>query len=287
MRQLRECGVSPRALTWRIEGERWQRVANDVVATFTGEPTHEQRLWIGQLHGGPGALVCGVAAAVLAGLRGWERDKVQVLVPYSSAVPGPLEGFRYVRSRRAVGAWRSSAPGVPRCRLEQAVLLFASAERSERTAHGILAAVVQQRLTTASRLMEVVDDLAPLRRAADLRAVLIEIDGGAQSVAELDVRRLCREHGIALPRRQTKRRDGDGRVRYTDCEWSLLGGRTLVLEVDGSFHMDADHWEDDLARQRSLSRPDLVIVRCTARELKHERAKVAMDLLRLGVPHAA
>jgi hypothetical protein len=65
--------------------------------------------------------------------------------------------------------------------------------------------------------------------------------------------RLCRRAGLPPPRRQTRRHDGTGRLRFTDCEWLLPDGIVLILEIDGAFHMDADHWEDDLARQRRLS----------------------------------
>jgi len=99
--------------------------------------------------------------------------------------------------------------------------------------------------------------------------------------------RMCRDHGLALPGRQLKRLDADGRMRFTDCEWRLPDGRVIVLEVDGSFHMDSQQWEDDLARQRQLSAPDRLMVRCTARELREEPWHVARDLRRLGVPARA
>lgn len=75
-----------------------------------------------------------------------------------------------------------------------------------------------------------------------------------------------------------------GRIRFTDCEWRLIDGRTLVLEVDGSFHMESEHWEDDLARHRGLSATDRVIIRCTTRELRDSPEVVARDLIALGVP---
>jgi hypothetical protein len=120
-----------------------------------------------------------------------------------------------------------------------------------------------------------------------MRRTLTEIAGGAQSVAELDVRRMCRRHRIALPARQVKRYDAGGRLRFTDCEWRLPGGGVVVLEVDGAFHMEAQQWEDDLARQRALSGPGRTIVRCTSRELRDDDRRLAGDLIRLGVPRAA
>ena len=238
------------------------------------------------LHGGNDSLVAGVHALELAGLKNWKRDDVTVLVPYAKSVPTPLSGFRFVRTRRSLTDMRSAGHGVPRCRPEPAALLFAAREGSTRTAQGLIAAVVQQRLSTPDQLSTWLDDLRPLRRSSLLREVLAEIAGGAQSIAEIDVTRLCRTFGLALPRRQLKRRDSRGRIRFTDCEWRLADGRTLVLEVDGIFHMDVESWEDDLARQRALSAADRVIVRCTSREIRDEPERLARDLAALGVSAA-
>jgi len=284
--QLAANGVSRATTGYRVTHERWQVVAPSVICTTTGELTPTQRLWLGVLHGGEGALVAGVHALELAGLKNWERDDVTVLVPYAKSVPTSLDGFRFVRTRRALADMRSRAGGVPRCRPEPAALLFAAEDRSARTAQGLVAAVVQQRLTTPERLAAWLDDLRPLRRSRLLHDVLGEISGGAQSVAEIDVKRLCRSFGLALPRRQVRRRDGDGRIRFTDCEWRLADGRTLVLEVDGIFYMDVESWEDDLSRQRALSAADRVIVRCTSREIRDEPERLARDLAALGVSAA-
>ncbi len=267
----------------RIDSERWQLLSPTVVATTTGELSDDQRIWHAVLHAGYGAMAGGLTAATLAGLKNWHRDVATIFVPYERGRPSPLPGVRFVRVRRSLRAVGSP----PRCRIEAAVLLFAAVDRSERTAQGVLAAAVQQQLTSPEGLLEWLDRLTPLRRAATLRRAIEDIEGGAQSLAEMDVKRMCRAFGLADPTRQVKRRDADGRIRFTDCEWRLQDGRTLVLEVDGGFHMEAEHWEDDLARQRALAGTDRIIVRCTSRELRDEPEKIARDLMALGVPAAA
>lgn len=284
--QLRDAGVTASAVRARVRAQRWALITPTVIATFTGSLTRRQLMWAAVLHAGPGALIGGLSAAELAGLERWHRDEITVLVPYADDVPPPLAGVAYVRSRRDLDAMLLAGSALPTCRLDPAILLFAASTPSPRSAQGVVAAVVQQRLTTPDRLLEWIGLLTPLRRAPMLRAALGDIAGGAQSVAELDVRRMCRRFRLALPARQVKRRDSSGRVRYTDCEWRLADGRTLVLEVDGGFHMEAER-EDDLARQRALTRPDRVVVRCTARELRDEPESVARDLLAIGVPRAA
>jgi very-short-patch-repair endonuclease len=286
--QLKAAGVDRWAVAHRIRSERWQDTPSPrVVATTTGPLSVEQSQWLGVLHARQGALLGGLTAAEADGLTKWHRDTITVLTPYESGRPAPLEGFAFVRTRRSVTDLRAKGSAPPRCRLEPALLLFAAGERNKRTAQGVLAAAVQQRLTTATRLLSWLDDLAPLRQAALLRTALEEIAGGAQSLAEIDVKRMCRTHRLRPPDRQVKHRDSEGRVRYTDCEWRLADGRTVVLEVDGGFHMDVEQWEDDIARQRALTAPDRILVRCTSRELRDEPERVARDLIVLGVPRAA
>ncbi|GAB2974934.1 hypothetical protein [Nocardioides montaniterrae] len=285
--QLNALGVRRWTVAQRVRTERWQQVSSRVVCTTTGELTREQRAWLGVLHAGDGALIGGLTTAEDLGLRGWQRDVTTVLVPYELGRPTPVEGIRFIRTRRDLAAMRLRRYGLPRCGLEAAVLLFAAQDRSERTAQGVLAACVQQGLTTPERLEEWVERLVPLRRSALFRRTLAEIAGGAQSLAEIDVARMCRRAGLRLPDRQVRRRDAHGRLRYTDCEWRLADGRTAVLEVDGLFHMDVEQWEDDIARQRALTTPSRLVVRCTTREVRECSEVVAADLRRLGVPLAA
>ena len=285
-RQLNELGLDRWRVRNQIAAGRWAERSPMVISTTTGQLSREQMMWLGVLHAGPQALVGGLTAAEVAGLRNWHRDEVTVLIPDELEVED-VPGIDFHRTRRRLDLMRSPGPGLPVCRVEPAILLFGAYQRSRRTAQGAVAAVVQQRLSEPMALIHWVNAMRPLRWAPMFREVIGDIAGGSQSVAELDVVRMCRDHGLALPGRQLKRLDADGRMRFTDCEWRLPDGRVIVLEVDGSFHMDSQHWEDDLARQRQLSAPDRLMVRCTARELREEPWHVARDLRRLGVPARA
>ena len=285
-RQLNELGIDRWRVRNQIAAGRWAERSPMVISTTTGQLSREQMMWLGVLHAGPQALVGGLTAAEVAGLRNWHRDEVTVLIPDELEVED-VPGIDFHRTRRRLDLMRSPGPGLPVCRVEPAILLFGAYQRSRRTAQGAVAAVVQQRLSEPVALIHWVNAMRPLRWAPMFREVIGDIAGGSQSVAELDVVRMCRDHGLALPGRQLKRLDADGRMRFIDCEWRLPDGRVIVLEVDGSFHMDSQHWEDDLARQRHLSAPDRLMVRCTARELREEPWHVARDLRRLGVPARA
>ena len=244
-------------------------------------------MWLGVLHAGRGSAVADLTAAELHGLRNWSRDEVRVVIAQNTECTD-LPGLTFIRTRHDIPELRTKCQQLPVLRIEPAILLYAARTRSERSAQGAIAAVVQQRMARPQDLLEWIDRLRPLKRAPLLRRTLRDIEGGSTSLAEIDLARLCRRFRLAPPRRQTKRMDGSGRLRWTDAEWQVPGGHVIVLEVDGAFHMSTDHWEDDLARQRRLSVPGInTIVRCTARELRDEPEQVADDLIRLGVPRAA
>jgi hypothetical protein len=281
-RQLTELGVSRAEVRHHLRMGRWAQRTSSVLSTTTGPLSLVQRLWLAVLHGGPTALIGGLSAAKVHGLRNWDRNDITVLVDDELSFE-PVDGVRFFRSRRPLHTMRSNTE-LPLCLVEPAILLFAGYERNRRTAHGAVAAVVQQQLTTPDVLASWLERMKPLRRAGELRVLLSDIAGGAQSLAEVDVRRACREFDIAPPRAQKKRRDRSGRLRYTDCEWRLADGRTLVLEVDGSFHDDVLQAIDDRRRNRKLTTPDRIVVSCSAHELRYEAWEVMEDLIALGVP---
>ena len=230
-------------------------------------------------------MIGGLSATEHHRLKGWQRDEITVLVANEMSFE-PLDGYRFIRTRRSFKLL--VAPGeLPVCRLEPAVLIFASLEPVLRTALGAVTATVQQRLTTTDRLREWVGLLAPLRRARNIRDLLVDVAGGAQSLAEVDVRKACREFGVAPPLAQRPRRDRSGRLRYTDCEWRLPDGRTLVLEVHGAFHDDVLQAMEDRRRNRKLTTPTRVVLQCSALEIRHEPWEVMEDLIALGVPRVA
>jgi hypothetical protein len=281
-RQLRAFGIGPNKVRNHVKAERWVERTGTVISTVTGELTREQRCWLGILHAGGESMVSGLTAVALHGLRRWERDDAYILVRHALTFD-PVDGVQFVRTRRPLGPLLSKTSALPLCQLEPALLLAASYELSERSGHGLLAAAIQQKLTSPHRLAAWIEDLKPLRRAPAFRAALGDIAGGAQSLAEIDVGRICDKFGIPRPVRQRRRLDADGRFRFTDAEWDLPFGHVLILEVDGAFHMEVEHWEDDMVRERALIDPTRHMIRCTARELRYHPGSVIDTLIRMGV----
>ena len=282
-RQLAQLGVSRSTVRSHLRAQRWSQRTSSVFSITTGPLSWEQRLWRAVLHAGPDSLIGGLTAAKVHGMRHWDRDEVTVLVGNDLSFE-ELSGVTFFRTRRPIDDMRVAASDLPLCAVAPAVLLFAGYEQNRRTGHGALAAAVQQRLTTVPDLALWLQRFRPLRGARGFRALLDDLGSGAQSLAEVDLRRACRRFGVQAPRSQSERRDRSGRRRYTDAEWLLRDGRTLVLEVDGGFHDDVLQAAADRARNRKLTTADRAVVSCTAYELRHDPASVMDDLIALGVP---
>ncbi|MDT9594050.1 hypothetical protein RDV89_13285 [Nocardioides zeae] len=282
--QLRHLGVHREEVRRRVALRQWTARTPNVVGLTTGVPDVLQRRWTGVLHPPGDAALAGRTALEVHGVRGWESPLVCVVVPVGQH--HPVAGFEWVRTRRPFVAWTVRKDGLPTLRVEPAALLLASRLTHPRSAVGVVAACVQQRRTTAEALRVWLDRLQPLPRTKLLTAVLEDIAGGAQSVAEIDLGHVCRRAGLAPPARQRRRRDSAGRRRWTDAEWDLPDGVVLVLEVDGAFHMEATAWTDDKRRHRRLTSRHRIVIGCTALELRVAPDDVARDLAAHGVPRA-
>ena len=110
-----------------------------------------------------------------------------------------------------------------------------------------MAAGVQQGLTTAERLRPALLAASRIRHHALLARVLADIQGGADSFAEIDLGRLARLALIAPPRRQVFRADRAGRRRWLDADFDGFS-----VEVDGAVHLKPLRYWDDMERQNDL-----------------------------------
>ena len=283
--QLRALGWSDSQIGHEIKSGRWHAPAWGVVALQNAPLTYDQRLWLGVLHAGDGAVLTHLTACRRAGLE-WKGDDetIHVLTPKGDLVD-PIDGFFFHQTRRPYQRWSRQLPsGPPRLPIEYAALLAAERDRYVRRAIGLLAACVQQRLTTADRLLTTQPRIRKLRHGAIFATALGDIAGGAQSFAEIDVGHLCERSGLAQPVRQALRLDAEGRRRYLDCEWELPDGRVVALEVDGSFHLKVGNWWRDMKRERAVVLSRSTVLRCASIELRLEPWEVMADLRRAGVP---
>ncbi len=184
-------------------------------------------------------------------------------------------------SRRLREENRHPSRALPIVRPERAVVDAASWTRNRRQACGLVLAAIQQRLVRIDGLLDVLDTAGQIRHSKALRRLLIDAEGGVQSMAELDLSQLSSRYGLPQPLRQGVRRDSKGRRRYLDGWYRRADGRAVHLEVDGGVHLDALRWWDDMDRQSDLAiAEDALVVRVAASALRCDPAGVARRLAR-------
>ena len=242
-------------------------------------------MWACVLDAGPGAALASHTALELAGFRSFAREADQIhLVIGRGAKVHRVPDVVVHESRRLEAERHVRWCGLPCTPLERSAVDAAAWQRWPRFACAVLAAVVQQRLTTADRLDAELGRVGRVRHKAHLRLALSDIAGGSGALSELDLVALCRRSGLEQPVQRRRRRDPDGTWRYLDAEWELSDGTTLVLEVDGRHHLDVSQWQADIKRERAVVLSGRRVLRATSTEVRIEPQVLAADLRRAGVP---
>ncbi len=191
----------------------------------------------------------------------------------------PTTEVRLRQSRNLGPVFVHPARQPPRTRLERSVLDMASERQRVDDAVAVLAASVQQRLTSAPRLAAMLDRLPNLPHRTLLRQTLSDITGGAQSLPEVAFGRLVRRAGLPPPSRQAVLRRGDGRY-YLDARWDR---ERVAAEIDGLAHLEVSRWLADLERQNSLAVGQLTVVRFASFHIRHRQEYVVQTLRGLGL----
>lgn len=271
-------GYDHAAIGRQVEADRWQVLGRHTVALHTGPVDATALRWRAVWEiAETVALIDGTTSLFAAGLEGYTDDVIHVSVPRGAQCP-QLEGVRVHRvSRRGDEA----APvGLPRTRVEVAALRAAAWAKTDRQAALLLCLVVQQRLTTATRLWTTFQSVRNRGRRPFVRQVLRDITDGAHSLGELDFAGMCRRHGVPPPDRQVIRQTAMGRI-YLDARWDR--GR-VVVEIDGAGHRVGLAVTDDNLRQNEVSLSGDRVVRMDLIGLRVHEAAFMKQLLR-GLAH--
>jgi hypothetical protein len=251
--QLLARGLSRHVLDGMLASARWRSRGQIVVVMHNGPLSHKQQMWAAVLNAPAPVAIAARTAAAEQGLVGWEADCVEIVVPRGARVPSGLGvDVKVHESRRFSAADIHPGRAIPTVRIERAVIDAAVWSRSARSACGLVAAGVQQRLTQVQRLREVLDGAGAVRHRKLLAVVLTDIDGGAQAMSEVDFLRFCRRNGFPRPVLQAVRRDVHGRRRYLDATFRRPDGRLVRVEIDGALHLVVRTYWEDMARGNEL-----------------------------------
>lgn len=218
-------------------------------------------------------------------MRGFESARVHLLVR-RGARTRKFPWLKVHESRRFVPERDVHPASRPtRVRVERAVIDQASWSNACRRGCALVAAAVQQRLTTVERLLAELDQAGKIRFHRILRTTLNDVAGGSHALSELDLLKVCRQAALPKPERQLVRRDSAGRRRYLDAEVVLPDGTRLVLEADGAAHRDVDTWWDDQMRQNDVVIDGAVVLRFPAIVLRLRPDLVVAQLRRIAARH--
>jgi hypothetical protein len=250
--------------------------------------TEAQRRGVAVLAGGALCALAARTAAAAAGLDGWTPPALEVLVPRGTTYPDMPFPVRVHESRRfqstdVLRTWP------PRVSIERALVDAAAWITRPRSACGLLAAGVQQRLTTAARLLEVLDGAGQIRHRRIMMRALVDIDGGAQAVSEIDFVRFCERHGLPRPELQRVRKDALGRRRYLDATLTPRNGRPVRVEIDGALHLVVQTYWNDMWRGNDLAIGKELVLRFPSYVIYADDAGAVTQLrraLNLSVPSA-
>jgi hypothetical protein len=285
--QMAQCGLTYDYIDHQIAAERWSEYGRHTVLMQNAPPTRSQLMWLAVLDATqPAALACHTAleAAVFHGFAK-EAALIHVLVERGAQYV-QIPGVKVHESRRFSAEDVALAPGVPRVSTARAAIDGGAWQRWPRFACAMMAAVVQQGMCRPDELEAELDACGAIRHRQHMRLALLDITDGARSLGELDVGRICRRYGLVPPDRQRLRKDPAGRTRYLDCEWDLPNGEVVVLEVDGKHHMEVEHWDADMKRERKIVIGRRWVLRASTVEVRLDGAELVSDLTAMGVPRS-
>lgn len=178
--QLRRLGVTRDHVAHHREALRWRAVSPTVLVAHLGPLTRAARRWVAILGAAHGSAIGSWSALELHGLQGWQREPIHVVVPRGS-YPDRHPWLVVHESRRLREEDVVDAGGLPVHGVARAAVDAAAWQRSWRTAAGLMAVVVQQRLVTTDGLFAMLDTVGRVRHRKVMRLALADVVGGADA----------------------------------------------------------------------------------------------------------
>jgi hypothetical protein len=283
-RQLAQAGLTAHDIDTAARGRRWRTFGRFVVVMQNAPLTLPQREWVGVLLPGKPAALAGLSAAGVAGLRGFEDERVHVVVRHATEIRVPA-WMKLHESRRFTEDDINRSATIPRTRAARSLVDGAAWSRYPRRACAILCAGVQQRLVTPEQLTAELGAAGRVRHVAIMRDILGDIAGGGHTLTEIDLGKFAAQAGLPPPQRQGVRKDPQGKVRYLDAEFELSDGKLLVVEVDGRGHMEVDQWLDDTDRENEVVIGGRTVLRYPSITVRLNPARVVDQLRRIRLAH--
>ncbi|HUW17165.1 MAG TPA: hypothetical protein VMW94_08800 [Actinomycetes bacterium] len=276
--QLRELGINSSTISdWTRTGGRWRRLLPGTYLVMPGEPTTTQQMRAALLYAGRTAVLTGVTAAAVHGLRKLPCSPCSpVHVSLDFARHRSTAGFVLVeRTRRPIEP--TTVAGFPVAPLPRALF-----DASRRIAHrpqtrALILEAIQRRLVTAEQLRDEVD-AGQRRWTALLRDTLKDSTSGVQSAEEARFRDGYLAAGLPEPLWNPTLLTREG--TFIARPDAYLGSVGLAIEIDSREHHAADHdWEVTLERHARLTAAGVVVIHVVPRRYRREPDVVHREIL--------
>lgn len=272
---LRAIGVSRGEISYLTRaGGGWQRVYPGVWATFSGELTRRQRVRAALLYAQREAVVTGVEALQLRGVRGLRLSPViHLLIPHGTSRQRQRDLVleRTTRLPKASQVDGIPVAGAARAAIDACRIL----EDADEVRH-LIGCVVRSRRATVAELVSELQQ-APTQRTALVREALGGAAAGVRGAEESRLRQRMLAAGLPEPQWNVHLYDVTGRwIAYVD---GFLDGIAFELQ-SRAFHLYIDRWESDVARLSRLNSYGVMVQLATPRFIRTAWDEFAQDVRR-------
>jgi very-short-patch-repair endonuclease len=256
-RELYAAGITRGEVRAQVRARRWRRCGTHAIATFTGPLDQTAQWWVALVEGGPRAMLDGETSLLVAGLQRYRPGAIRVTVPRGARIRHRGTSIDIRQTRRWTSSDVEPTSILRRTRTPVAAVRAFIWAVSQRQGTLLLTMAVQQRLVSVEELATEALRIRFDKRRAALHAVILDLAGGVQSLAEIDVLSGCRRRGMPEPDVQAVRRTEHG-TYFLDFRWSALG---VVLEVDGIQHLWVEQVIADALRHNEIALTGDVVLR--------------------------
>ncbi len=268
------------ALRRHLRSGAWRQPTRGVVVTHNGALSTDEIELVALASSPSATALAGLTAARHWGFKGFEADRVTLVLPAGARKPpGDLEFHWSTR----LGA-EDVPPRTPRrTSLERSIIDAASWSPHPDRARILVISAFQQGRTSVRRMREALSRRGPCRHRALIKESILDAVGGIQSLPERDFDEIRAAAGLLAPTRQEPVKGPNGRY-YLDV-W--LAQFNLAIEIHGIPHLAVEQWSDDLHRSNELVIGGRRVLAFSSYAVRHHRATVIDQLLRATAPSAA
>ncbi|EME53242.1 hypothetical protein H074_30353 [Amycolatopsis decaplanina DSM 44594] len=252
------------------EGGPWRRPIPGVILLTNATPTKRQLLKVALTHAGPEAMLTGVQAARLYGVRRLPPERrVHTLIPHQSKVA--TWGFAIVE-RTIHLPEPVEIDGLPVAPLARALIDAARRMDELKSVRAMIHDAVHRGLCTPQELRDELAQASTIGSALP-RIVVNALQDGVDSAVEQWLEPVLERSGLPRPMRKAELRTSDGEVIGVAEAWWPQVGVALQIRYD-----EVTLEPDKVSEIPALVAPGLIVVEVSPARLRDEPLVVIQDV---------